>query len=547
MAAVTLAEVVFVLEQLQIPVDAVLLRRVEWSLEEGNTEWSENRLNELLSDFALRRTRFFQPVASEKSLEDFLCENSISYERYRHFLRSLQQPSHAPSLLSALTLDQLDSDSTTILFAQHSLAPESFVQKLRELGLSHTQCRFILGLSTKSYERLKRHIKDQQKEEVFRRGRSEEDAWSFAKHIVSEMCVRLLSQQKQSLLLILETHQGIGDATFLYQKYGHVLGFDTSEKAHHLVLERAKRAGFYRHARDLYLGYISPSDLSPPNGSEPFVFLTQEATPSEQGLKLLINQGLRFDVVDVDPWATSQPFFTDILKLLTQPSLVMLTVGDQHPWPRGETAAWERFGVEGYQVLLSEETKQIWRKTWMFQRLASAWYLRIAATRAVCLIPIVVMRNLEPWAARGDFPQGAMGVDRVYFLGQPLFDPDKGEQVLSALTEPLPFFSEHMMLRRNVDIPAFPNQSLSFVSFSEEIWPAMQPWWPTYHDWLQARSETLSPHWDLSVPPEIREVRHHLQQAVEQVCLGTVVTGFSLAECWLKTLGGDIYANQRTL
>ena len=125
MASVTIANVVFCLGQLTIPVDAVLLRRIEWSLEEGNYVWSEDRLNELLSDFVLSRNRFFQPIALEKSLEDFLCENNISYERYRRFLRSSRTTSGAPLLLNALALDQLDSDSTTILLAQRSLAPES--------------------------------------------------------------------------------------------------------------------------------------------------------------------------------------------------------------------------------------------------------------------------------------------------------------------------------------------------------------------------------------------------------------------------------------
>ena len=541
MASVTIAEVVFALEQLQIPLDAVLLRRIEWSLEEGNYAWSEDRLNALLSDFALSKGRFSQPFSSGKSLEDFLCEMGVSYERYRSFLRSFQQVSHSPSLLSVLTLDQLDCDSTTILFAQRSPVLDSIFQKLRELGLSHTQCRLILGLSTKSYERLKRRMQDQRKEEVSRRGRSEEDAWSFAKHALSEMCVRLLREQKQSLLLTLETHQGIGDATRLYRKYGHVLGFDNNKDAHATVLERAILGGFYRHARDLYLGRISPSDLPLSSVSEPCVFLTEEATPCERGLPLLINQGLRFDVIDVDPWATSQPFFTDILKLLAQPSLVMLTLGDQHPWPRGETAAWERFGVEGYQVLLSEETKQIWRKTWMFQRLASAWYLRVAATRLVCLIPIAIMRNLEPWADRGDFPYGAMGVDRVYFLGQPIFDPDKVEQILYALTEPLPFFSEQMMLRMSVHAPAFPDQLLNFVSFSDDIWPVMRPLWSAYSDRLLIMKETHETSFS-----EIDEIRSHLQQAIEEACLSKVMMGFSLAENWLKTLEGDIYANKRT-
>jgi len=138
-----------------------------------------------------------------------------------------------------------------------------------------------------------------------------------------------------------------------------------------------------------------------------------------------------------------------------------------------------------------------------------------------------------------------MGVDRVYFLGQTIFDLDKVEQVLHSLTEPLPFFYEHMMLRGSESTPTSPNQTISFVSFSDGIWPVMRPFWPAYHEWLLTTKENISSRWSAVEPSEISEVRTHLQRAIEQACLDKVVTSFHLAENWLKTLRGDVYANKR--
>lgn len=92
------------------------------------------------------------------------------------------------------------------------------------------------------------------------------------------------------------------------------------------------------------------------------------------------------------------------------------------------------------------------------------------------------------------------------------------------------------MLRMSVHSPSSPDHPLNFVSFNEEIWPVMRPWWSAYHKWLLDTKETLPSRWSANEPPDIREVRHLLEQAIEQACLSKIVAGFSLAGDWLKTL-----------
>jgi len=535
MAELTVVDVIFALKQLQINADSKLLRRIEWTLGKGNHEYSEERLRDELSDFVLRRSRSWRPFLAEMSLDDFLCDEGISLQSYHQFYRSLNSYSSQPPLLNTVALDSLDENSSIVTFAQNHPAQDVILKALRELDLSHIQCKAILGLGAKSYKQLKRRIKQQRKEELSRRGRSEDDAWSFAKHIMNELCLRAFKISNGSLNLVLETHQGIGDATFIYQRYGHVLGFENHIEAHQVVLERARASGLFRSARDLYLRRITSADLSSSDTAGPWIFITEEATPCERGLRFLINQGLHFDAIDVDPWTTSKPHFSDVLKVLADPGLVMLTIGDQHPWPKGENQAWERFGVESYNVILSEEIRRSWRQDWAFLRLAVAWYMRAAVNSSICLLPILVMRNFEPWAPRDEFPHSVMGVDRVYFLGKRVYNIDQLEHVFQSWTEPLPYFGKPA-LRTEVSAYALPSSSLNFLSFTEEIWPAIRSFWPKYHRWLLETAEDLASRWRRSESLNISETRECLRQAIEQTCLEKVTAGYELADSWLRTL-----------
>ena len=214
----------------------------------------------------------------------------------------------------------------------------------------------------------------------------------------------------------------------------------------------------------------------------------------------------------------------------------MVTLGDRQPWPKSEVQAWERFGVELYDDLLAEDVKRIWRRTWMFQRRASAWYMSASVAHSFCLLPIILMRSLEPWSSREDFPNGVSGIDRIYFLAKRVFDVDRLEQVFRSWTEPLPIFFDEVMLRKEILSYTEPSGTINFVSFTDDIWPAMKPFWSTYHEWLIATSNDLPSRWRYPEPSDIIEIRNRLQQVIEKACKEKVVNGYQLADGWLRSV-----------
>ncbi|GCE16985.1 hypothetical protein [Dictyobacter kobayashii] len=531
MAELAVQDVVFALKHFHIDVDSKLRRRIEWSLGSGNYVWGEKNLKEELSNFILRRSRLNYSKLSDISLDDFLCEKYISFSQYRQYAKTLNASYCTPSIISTENLNSLDIDSNYLHYAKQISNLEEVIGELRNLGLSHIQCKMILGLGTKSYEKLKKRIQEQKKFEVSRPGRSEEDAWSFAKHIISDISVQKFTNLHVPPLTILETHQGIGDATFIYHKYGHVLGFENHHDSHEVFSQRVQKSGFFCNAREFYLKRFSSASLN----SESLVFVNEEAISCTQGLKIVYEQGINFDVIDIDPWATSKPYFQDALSVIADQGLLMLTVGDQHPWPRSEMQGWENFGIDLFNIVLSEQTRQEWRRSWFFLRRACAWYMQSAAKQSICLLPIVLMRNFEPWSLRGDFSYGVTGIDRIYFLAKRAVSSEHIERVLQYWLEPLPFFNE-MMVRTEVNTFVGPSGPVNFMSFSDDIWPEIKLLWPLYQNWLASTAKDVKLRWDCVEVTKSEEARSDLQKAIERAKKDKLAKSFDLADGWLKEL-----------
>jgi len=146
------------------------------------------------------------------------------------------------------------------------------------------------------------------------------------------------------------------------------------------------------------------------------------------------------------------------------------------------------------------------------------------------------MRSLEPWSSREDFPNGVSGIDRIYFLAKRVFDVDRLEQVFRSWTEPLPIFFDEVMLRKEILSYTEPSGTINFVSFTDDIWPAMKPFWSTYHEWLIATSNDLPSRWRYPEPSDIIEIRNRLQQVIEKACKEKVVNGYQLADGWLRSV-----------
>jgi len=116
------------------------------------------------------------------------------------------------------------------------------------------------------------------------------------KHWINELLCQWLSTRKQRPLRILETCQGLGDATALYNGYGYVISFE-------------KELSIYTQARNRFPDAFSLNVCLKKNedltnlaerykesaGSFP-VLMPNENRKAEYGIKTLINYKLRFDL-----------------------------------------------------------------------------------------------------------------------------------------------------------------------------------------------------------------------------------------------------------
>ena len=149
------------------------------------------------------------------------------------------------------------------------------------------------------------------------------------KHLINDIVTEWQRKQLGRPPLILETCQGIGLASERYRQFGPVVAFErdpitfeemrlrisNSLKGNLLSLEECLNK--LREINELYLDKFPIIIPSMPTDST-----------STEGIHKLINHGLEFDVIDVDPYGSCKPFFPSIFSLLGERSLLLVTTGD---------------------------------------------------------------------------------------------------------------------------------------------------------------------------------------------------------------------------
>lgn len=149
------------------------------------------------------------------------------------------------------------------------------------------------------------------------------------KHMINDIVAEWQREQLGRPLRILETCQEIGFGSERYREFGPVVAFekrsDTFEKMR-LRLSNSLKGNLlsleecldkWEEINGLY------SDNFP-------VIIPSRPTDfmSTEGIHRLIHLGLEFDLIDVDPFGSCKPFFPDVLRLLGERSLLLVTTGD---------------------------------------------------------------------------------------------------------------------------------------------------------------------------------------------------------------------------
>ena len=233
---------------------------------------------------------------------------------------------------------------------------------------------------------------------------------SHLKHVINQIVCDFLSQMKGHPLRILETHQGLGNATIIYRKYGCVVSFEINRDRFRTIrslfpdafcLERCleKHPSIFR----LFSNYKEFAGYP--------IILPSCAKDCRDGMKILIENGCAFDVVDVDPWGLPLPFIPQALKLLDNDSVLLVTSGEMYM---------VRFDIEGtiqpYRIRADsslKSTRSFFRSDNIL--IVGAKIMDLALKGDIGLTPIFVY----------DYYTGHSGVQRLGFFASKDITPSE--------------------------------------------------------------------------------------------------------------------------
>lgn len=149
------------------------------------------------------------------------------------------------------------------------------------------------------------------------------------KHWINGLVCQHLTKLKRLPLRILETCQGIGDGTENYRRYGYVISFEKEWNIYNKARSRFPNA----LSLDACLGAEDLMNLAEKQmnfeGAYP-ILMPNRNMKAENGMKMLIDHALTFDLIDVDPFGAPNSFFSDVLELLDDGSFLFITTGEMH-------------------------------------------------------------------------------------------------------------------------------------------------------------------------------------------------------------------------
>lgn len=147
------------------------------------------------------------------------------------------------------------------------------------------------------------------------------------KHRINEIICKWLGGYKKRFLRILETHQGIGDATSIYRKFGCVISFEIDRDIYNSVRSRFQDAISLTKVLNEGYNLIEINELYRHETEFP-VILPSKPTDSSLGILNLPQNS--FDVIDVDPYGSPIQYIPTVFSLLDDESILLVTSGEMH-------------------------------------------------------------------------------------------------------------------------------------------------------------------------------------------------------------------------
>jgi len=209
------------------------------------------------------------------------------------------------------------------------------------------------------------------------------------KHWINELVCSWLSTLKGRSLRILETCQGIGDATEKYRLYGYVVAFEKKRDVYEEVCKRFRdaysiddclRNQSFMNLAERYYEYAKRYP----------VFLPRHAMDAQVGMEILMNYNQKFDVIDVDPFGSPDPFFPGAFNLLDDKSILFVTSGEMYITRYGGFQATQKM-MSRYKIQKDPSLK--WARTLFRKRSVDLIAIRImemALSKDIALHPIFI-------------------------------------------------------------------------------------------------------------------------------------------------------------
>lgn len=252
---------------------------------------------------------------------------------------------------------------------------------------------------------------------------SERNNMSNYKHLINQIVCRWSKVIRKRPLRILETHQGEGDGTSEYRKYGCVVSFEKDRETYNRMRKRF---------RDVFsldvcleegqeLGDIA-EDYKTSIGFP--ILVPYFPTDSTAVMPRLRSHNYRFDVVDIDPYGSPRQFIPRAFELLDDRSILLITTGEMHSARFQPEESLSPYAVQANKSLRS--TQKFFRTDNIL--ILGAWVIQKGLEKSLGLYPIFIY----------DYYTGRSGVQRIgFFVRQQIVPIERSETRRQLILDPV--------------------------------------------------------------------------------------------------------------
>lgn len=220
------------------------------------------------------------------------------------------------------------------------------------------------------------------------------------KHRINQIVCEWLNARKRRPLRILETHQGEGDATEKYRRYGCVISFEIDREIYNRARHRYQSALSLDACLESSIDLLELAENYQRRVGYPII-LPSHPMDSRLGIDVLNRYNYRFDVIDVDPFGSPIKFIPRVLDLLDDKSILLVTTGEMHYVRWSPQDAMSAYEIQADQTL--KTTRSFFRKDNVL--IVGAWIAETGLKKSIGLYPIFIY----------DYYRGRSGVQRLGF------------------------------------------------------------------------------------------------------------------------------------